>query len=286
MSRILVPVDFSPSSLKALAQVKNLMNKEIDSLLLLHVYGLPIPDPELPYELLSEFNSSLQEIADMRLEKLKSETQKSWGSEVQIETKSLPGHPVQVILEQAESYKADLLIMGMRGKNKALRQIFGTTSSRVIKMSSCPVIVVPEEAKIGRIRKIAYASNLEEEDIMALDKVIKLANGLGAEVHCVHVQQEGEQIDIYKKELLEKAYRHDLTASPIKVDVVKHEQVLDGLSSYIEETEIDLIVMLSHKKSLLNRILKGSYTWDLTFQSRIPVWVFHAEVYEGLLVEK
>ena len=93
-------------------------------------------------------------------------------------------------------------------------------------------------------------------------------------------------MDLYKKELLEKAYRHDLTASPIKVDVVKHEQVLDGLSNYIEEKSIDLIVMLSHKKSLLNRILKGSYTWDLTFQSRIPVWIFQAEVYERLLIEK
>ncbi|MEM8887859.1 MAG: universal stress protein [Bacteroidota bacterium] len=277
MSRILVPVDFSLASHKALEYALNMMNKEVDKLMIFHVYALPIPDTEMPVELLSQLGDSYREIAETHIKKLLERIQLEHGDFLDVEAKAVPGMPVEAILEESESMDADLIVMGMRGKNKALRKILGTTATRVIQNTQSPVVVVPESASYSPVKRIAYASNLEEEDILALDQVINLANGLGAQVHCVHIQREGEQLDAYKKSILEEAYQHDLVNSPISVDVVTNDDIVAGLNAYVEYKEIDLIVMLTHHRSIFNRIIAGSRTWEMAFQSKVPVWVFQAD---------
>ncbi|MEL6251178.1 MAG: universal stress protein [Bacteroidota bacterium] len=277
MSRILVAVDFSLASHKALEYALKMMNKKEDKLMVFHVYSLPIPDPEMPVQLLSQLGDSYREIAETHIQKLLERIQLEHGGDLDVEAKTVPGMPVEAILDQSESMDADLIVMGMRGKNKALRKILGTTATRVIQNTQSPVVVVPESASYAPVKKIAYASNLEEEDILALDKVINLANGLDAQVHCVHIQREGEQLDIYKKSLLEEAYQYDLVNSPIRVDVVANDDIIAGLNAYVKYKEIDLIVMLTHHRGIFNRIIAGSRTWDMAFQSKVPLWVFQAD---------
>lgn len=277
MSRILVAVDFSLASHKALEYALEMMNKEVDKLMIFHVYSLPIPDPEMPVELLSQLGDSFREIAETHINKLLERIQLEHGDFLDISAKTVPGMPVDAILEESEAMDADLIVMGMRGKNKALRKILGTTATRVIQNTHSPVVVVPESAAYTPVKRIAYASNLEEEDILALDKVINLANSLDAQVHCVHIQREGEQLDVYKKSILEEAYQHDLINSPISIDIVTNDDIVAGLNAYVELKEIDLIVMLTHHRSIFNRIIGGSRTWDMAFQSKVPVWVFQAD---------
>lgn len=276
MSNILVPIDFSPASDKALQYALDLMDKKRDKLIVLHVYTPPIPDPEMPYELLSQVYDSYKDIAEKHIKELLDRLKNKYGNSLEISGKVVSGAAIDGILNESKILKADLVIMGMRGKNKMLRRIMGTTATRVIQRTQIPVIVVPETVSYSPIRKIAYASNLEVEDIMALDRVIELANSLQAEVHCVHIQTEGEGLDTYKKELLEEAYQHDLSQNPIRVDVFSNANIIGGLNAYVELKEIDLIVMLTHQRSIFHRILEGSNTYDMAFKSVVPVWVFQS----------
>lgn len=277
MSNILVPIDFSPASDKALQYALELMDKELDSLIVLHVYMPPVPDPEMPYELLSQVYDSTKEISEMHIQKLLDRLKNEYGATLKVKGKVVLGSAIEGILNESTLLQADLLVMGMRGQNKMLRKIMGTTATRVIQRTEIPVIVVPDTVSYTPIRRIAYASNLEVEDIMALDKVVELANNLKAEVRCVHIQTEGESLDTYKKELLEEAYRHDLSQRPISVDVFSNENIIQGLNAYVELHEIDLIVMLTHQRSIFHRILEGSSTYDMTFKSAVPVWVFQSD---------
>lgn len=277
MSNILVPVDFSLASDKALEYALDLMNKEVDTLTILHVYSLPIPDPEMPHDLIAQLHESYKEIAETHIQKLLERIMLTHGDFLDVNGKTVPGSAVAGILDQSKNLHTDLIIMGMRGENKMLRKILGTTATRVIQGTDVPVVIVPEGATYSPIQKIAYASNLEEEDILALDQVIGLANRLDAEVYCVHIQDEGKPVDNYKKDLLEKAYEHDLNQSPIHVDILTHKNIVLGLNTYVEYKEIDLVVMLTHHRSIFNRILNGSSTFEMAFQSAVPVWVFQSD---------
>ena len=60
-----------------------------------------------------------------------------------VETKTDHGPPAQRILELAEGYDCDLIIIGSRGETGALRWRFGGTAAKVVRAkTSMPVLVV------------------------------------------------------------------------------------------------------------------------------------------------
>ena len=54
-----------------------------------------------------------------------------------------PGTGLQVILEEAERFEAELLVIAASGRSRVARFFLGSTADRVIRQSPCPVMVVP-----------------------------------------------------------------------------------------------------------------------------------------------
>ncbi|MFO7565850.1 MAG: universal stress protein [Enhygromyxa sp.] len=54
-----------------------------------------------------------------------------------------PGVALQVILEEAESFDAQLVVIAASGRSRVARFFLGSTADRVIRQASCPVMVVP-----------------------------------------------------------------------------------------------------------------------------------------------
>lgn len=54
-----------------------------------------------------------------------------------------PGVALQVILEEAESFDAQLLVIAASGRSRVARFFLGSTADRVIRQAPCPVMVVP-----------------------------------------------------------------------------------------------------------------------------------------------
>lgn len=52
------------------------------------------------------------------------------------------GHPAEQILYHADSWKADHIVLGHRGKNMFRRWLMGSVSHRVISYATCTVTVV------------------------------------------------------------------------------------------------------------------------------------------------
>lgn len=54
-----------------------------------------------------------------------------------------PGVALQVILEEASKFEADLIIVAASGRSRVARFFLGSTADRVIRQAPCPVLVVP-----------------------------------------------------------------------------------------------------------------------------------------------
>jgi nucleotide-binding universal stress UspA family protein len=62
---------------------------------------------------------------------------------VDVETRVLPGHPAQVLLDAADD--AALIVVGRRGHSGFAAAIMGSTSRYVSAHASVPVVVVPHD---------------------------------------------------------------------------------------------------------------------------------------------
>ena len=58
-----------------------------------------------------------------------------------VRTEVLIGTPAEAILEQAQGQRADLILMGSRGRHGVLRLVLGSVSHAVLHSAPCPVLV-------------------------------------------------------------------------------------------------------------------------------------------------
>jgi universal stress protein A len=137
---ILVPVDFSPPSNRALDYATMLARQFDAKLTLLHVIEpVATPDFVAAFPLAME-DDELMAAAKERLEKLA----KSAGMPRGTVEKTLVrfGRSFHEIAEAARTLKADLIVISTHGYTGLKHVLLGSTTERVVRHAPCPVLVV------------------------------------------------------------------------------------------------------------------------------------------------
>ena len=146
--KILLAVDGSPCSEAAVEEVGRRPWPEGTSIKVLTAYELPAPPtPEgwaLPANYFEDLDAALHQqarnILDRAITTLKSRLNKS----ISLDGKMLPGSPRSVILEEAEDWGADLIVVGSHGYRAWERFLLGSVSQSVVSHAKCSVEVVRE----------------------------------------------------------------------------------------------------------------------------------------------
>jgi nucleotide-binding universal stress UspA family protein len=104
------------------------------------VYSGPV---SLPGALIQEIHERARVTCTAALEQLGPR----FGTGVTLEYVVRPGQPLAVVLEEAERFEADLIVLAASGRSRVARFFVGSTADRVIRQASCPVLVVPADAR-------------------------------------------------------------------------------------------------------------------------------------------
>jgi nucleotide-binding universal stress UspA family protein len=147
-NRILVPLDGSSLSERALPVARALARKFESQIILLRV--LDIPTPTAPTSHLEETIGWIREARQCALQEAQSylETIQRELYEEGFETRILlrDRSPAEDILDVACTEDIDLIVMSSHGKGGGLaRWTFGSVAERVARHSLCPVMLVRQE---------------------------------------------------------------------------------------------------------------------------------------------
>jgi nucleotide-binding universal stress UspA family protein len=143
---ILVPVDFSEYSQKALANTKEFAKSYEARIHLLHV----IEETIHPAYSLSGKSSifdivpNIKEDCERRLKKMISET---IGDEVKTEIHIVSGQAANEIINFAKINSMDLIVIATHGLTGLEHLLLGSTTEKVVRMASCPVFTVKSFGK-------------------------------------------------------------------------------------------------------------------------------------------
>ena len=140
LSKILVPVDGSENSFRALEQAIFLATKiqEAQITVLYIIEDLPslyIYSPKIIEKLHADYKSEYTKI----LERCK---EMASNSGININTVLLEGDPASKIIGYSEMEKFDLIIIGSRGMGKFKEVIIGSVSNKVLHHAKCSVMLV------------------------------------------------------------------------------------------------------------------------------------------------
>jgi nucleotide-binding universal stress UspA family protein len=151
--KILVPLDGSEHSLRALTIAIQIAKKFDGKITLIHVYSVTIrpvimPEPTtltppmIPAMTPAEVSKAVEATRKAGASILTHGEQKVKAEEVQVETLLKEGHTVQEIIRTAKEGKFDLIVIGGRGISKIRELLLGSVTDGVIHHAPCPVLVI------------------------------------------------------------------------------------------------------------------------------------------------
>lgn len=140
LANIVVPLDMSELSLKALRYAVPFAKQFGAKLTLVHVVEMMAYTPELPYPPplpLHKTKEVKKELAKLRDENVPSE----------VATELIVCHDFasDAIIATARKTKADLIVVSTHGRTGLKHLFLGSTAEKVVRQATCPVLVVREK---------------------------------------------------------------------------------------------------------------------------------------------
>ena len=154
--KILLAVDGSVCSEAAAQELAKRPWPPQSEVKVITVVEIPAPVGMEPWAMSPDYFENLertlrqagQSVLDSTLPKLKTITDKT----LKISSEIIQGSPAQVIVDEAKSWGADLIILGSRGLGIWNRLLLGSVSNAVVQHAKCSVEVVrtPQEKQPGK----------------------------------------------------------------------------------------------------------------------------------------
>jgi hypothetical protein len=181
---------------------------------------------------------------------------------------------VQGTLDFATEIGADLIVAGTEGMNELRENIIGSRASRMVEQSDRDVLIIPRKVFFKRPRKLVYATDYLEEDKLAIQKVVEMAQFFDSEVDLVHISSSQKALDkslhMTMVEEIKPFIRYD------KVDFVLksyRDDLALGLENYLQVAKGDMLVTLSKKKSFFDQIFSKNLSKKMSYFLSKPLWV-------------
>jgi nucleotide-binding universal stress UspA family protein len=141
IKRIVCPVDFADSALTAVEYALSVAEESDAHLTLLHVVGVPRIAAEVPLGSPDPEDARLAAAA-LWLPRLHALVPDEVRTYCTVDEAIELGQPAHAILHYAAQQHADLIVMGVMGRGPVDLMLFGSTTQKVIRGSTCPVLTV------------------------------------------------------------------------------------------------------------------------------------------------
>jgi nucleotide-binding universal stress UspA family protein len=182
--------------------------------------------------------------------------------------------PFQYITDEAAEKKVEMILMGRYGRTGLDRLLMGSVTAKTIGHSPCKVMVVPGAAKVSYKKILVATDGSKCSDAAALE-AISIAKRCGSELIALSVAARDTNLAAAKesvervRQIAEKegikVESHTLSGTPYEVIV-----------STAEHKGADLIVVGSHGRTGVKRLLMGSVTERVIGHSKSAVLVVKA----------
>lgn len=260
MKTIIVPVDFSETSLNAARFAAQMFSGYKDIRLIL-------------YSMFEE-EKEAENTGDY-LESLLKELQQKGNSAVDC-VKELGRDFVDNLSRLAQQKTANLIIMGVTGRSSFGQKFIGSNTLKMVDKNICPVMIVPSEATFREIKNVAFTSDfLNVEETTPVLFIKSVLNLFKPALHIVNVDNSHyvsltEEFQEARATMLSMFEEYNPEFYFIGMNNL-HE----AINQFVFDKNIDLIVTVPRYHTFLSTIFKGTNTKKLVYQSSVPILAAH-----------
>jgi nucleotide-binding universal stress UspA family protein len=290
IQRVLFPTDFSDGAKRAFPQAAFLAAWHDADLHLLNVTGRHRHDYR---EMKEQFPVSRETLDAWMRRPDRDIAGADWPdlSALSIEQEQIESAaPAQKIVEYAEAHEIDLVVMGTHGRRGVDRMLFGSVTEEVVRTAPCPVFTVRADAAVTprrAVRRVLVPIDFSDASDAAVAHAKEIALTYGAEIDLLHVVEEpsyppayGADVEAFPTpDVIERVERQ---LASMAEEEIGYEHVMveartghpsTTILDYVDEREIDLVVIATRGRTGLDHLVLGSVTERVLRRAPTPVFV-------------
>lgn len=252
LEKLLLPTDgskFSESAIREAIKLAKICSSKL--------YAVSVIKTNLEFEtLVPQVIEKDEKEAIEHLESIKTRASKEG---VNCEIIVLRGEePYQDIVDEATKNQVNMIIMGRHGRTGLLRLMMGSVTAKVIGHAPCNILVVPPTAKV-ECRNILIATDGSKYSEAATSEAIGIAKRCGSSLIVISVASSDAEITSAEdnvKKVVELVEKESIKIEGLTVTGKPYEVIVETS----KQKHADLIVVGSHGRTGLERLLMGSVT--------------------------
>ncbi|MCK9218853.1 MAG: universal stress protein [Bacteroidales bacterium] len=274
MQPIIVAIDFSNTSIRALEYSITLANKMKSDIILIWVDKISSQESLYP-----DTSNHNRNEAKKRFDELIGQCNKKISRGLTIDYKLKKGKIYHEVDNLARQSNAELIITGAHGISGFEEFWIGSNAFKIVMSASRPVITVRHDLKIKKdIEKILVPIDGSAETMQKLPFVVKLAKLFKSEVHVVtthnsHLKSIQRIAEKYAQ--ASTNYLHEQEVKLVEDSIVSND-LTKAVLGYATNVGVDLIAIMTEQETPVN-ILLGPQVQQLINQSPIPVLSIHPQ---------
>lgn len=275
MKKILVPTDFSSIANNALEEAIQIGKKSGSEIILLSVVeegssGSVRVTGEIMNKDVQE-NVYFIKLIEKTKERLAEIITKQ--SDITIYPEIRMGNPFHSISQIVSEGDVDFIVMGTQGSSGIEELIIGSNTEKVVRHAKCPVLSVHDKSSY-KYSDIVYASSLEDSEEGMIDLLKEFQRRYNSNIHMVWVNTPNN----FQRDKLTKIRMHQFikknTIENCSVNIYNDITEEDGIISFAEEKNADMISMITHGRTGFAHLIAGSIAEDVVNHTKRPVLTY------------
>ena len=273
MYTIVIPTDFSATSLKALNMGVYLAKQTHGTLYLVNYYGVLLPNlsvPEVPVPI--DMMDDIRIAAEEQMKKLAASVSTDGFT---LKTVVEMGHIKEDLLPLADQLQADILMMGTVGNGTIINKLIGSNASHVMEKSKFPILLVPADYEFNSLEQAVFADDFSSDNSRVIGQLVDFAfiSGL-KKIDIVHFNSTDNDQSASKGEAFDRL-KNIFGEKNIHIKIISAPYMEKGIKDYLNQNKTDLVIMATEKKSLLQRLFVYGHTQIMAMHTHIPLLVYH-----------
>lgn len=193
------------------------------------------------------------------------------GSGVDFSFRSAAGRLAATVLE--EETASDLVILGKRGEHEQdddQLDMLGPSIEWIVRRSVKPCMVTPWRYR--EIERVAVAYDGSAHSASAVKKAMQLVKGMGLSLSLVTVRPVGDAVPPWQT-ILEEG-RNIVSEEGVECQThLAHGHADEEILQFVNDAEIDLLVMGAYGHTRIREFLMGSTTFQVLLRAQIPIYL-------------
>ena len=268
MRNIVVPIDFSPESVKALQKAIFMARKMDGAVHMIHVNKVKTflfggykttEDPD-------DIDRSFKELMTATPHE---------GIELNYSIQS--GNVTKEVAKFADKLTAHLIVVGTHGATGFSENWMGSNAYRIVTHSSCPVLSMRGEDGFLDVKKIVLPIDTYSGTRQKVPFTMELAQMFNAEIHvlgtCID-ETDVMQVKI-QNYMLQVARVLKENGLKVEAEYVTGNNIANLTMDYAKEVNADLISIMTEMESKFSNTFMGTFAQQIVHRSTIPVLTMH-----------